>query len=137
MKQSEHLNPSEETRTGCPVTSKYGRTPPNKHGGVGRQQHVLNNRSPPINDEETFLSKQKRATLAQLRSGHCKLLYSYKKRFKETVSSSCPYCGMDSRDVPHLFNCTAHLNNMSPVYLWNKPVMTIWELSFLDPGNLD
>ena len=25
MKQSEHLNPSEETGTGCPVTSKYGR----------------------------------------------------------------------------------------------------------------
>ena len=39
MKQSGHLNPSEETRTGCPATSKYGRTPPNKHGGVGRQQH--------------------------------------------------------------------------------------------------
>ena len=38
MKQSGHLNPSEETGTGCPVTSKYGRTPPNKHGGVGRQQ---------------------------------------------------------------------------------------------------
>ena len=29
MKQSGHLNPSEETGTGCPVTSKYGRTPPN------------------------------------------------------------------------------------------------------------
>ena len=38
MKQTGHLNPSEETGTGCPVTSKYGRTPPNKHGGVGRQQ---------------------------------------------------------------------------------------------------
>ena len=38
MKQSGHLNHSEETGTGCPVTSKYGRTPPNKHGGVGRQQ---------------------------------------------------------------------------------------------------
>ena len=38
MKQSGYLNPSEETGTGCPVTSKYGRTPPNKHGGVGRQQ---------------------------------------------------------------------------------------------------
>ena len=36
MKQSGHLNPSEET--GSPVTSKYGRTPPNKHGSVGRQQ---------------------------------------------------------------------------------------------------
>ena len=36
MKQSGHLNHSEETGTGCPVTSKYGWTPPNKH--VGRQQ---------------------------------------------------------------------------------------------------
>ena len=39
MKQSGQLNHSEETRTGCPVTSKYGRTPPNKHGGVGGQHH--------------------------------------------------------------------------------------------------
>ena len=39
MKQSEHLNPSEETGTGCTFTSNYGRTPPNKHGGVGGQQH--------------------------------------------------------------------------------------------------
>ena len=43
MKQSGHLNPSEETVNGCPVTSKYGRTPPSKHGGVVRQQHELNN----------------------------------------------------------------------------------------------
>ena len=40
MKQYGHLNPSDETRTGCPVTSKYGRTPPNKHGGVGRPQQA-------------------------------------------------------------------------------------------------
>ena len=38
MKQSGHLNPSDETGTGCTDTSKYGRTPPTKHGGVGRQQ---------------------------------------------------------------------------------------------------
>ena len=38
MKQSAHLNPSEETATGCPVTSNYENTPPNKHVGVGRQQ---------------------------------------------------------------------------------------------------
>ena len=30
MKQSGHLNPSEKTGTGCPVTSKYGRRAPNK-----------------------------------------------------------------------------------------------------------
>ena len=38
MKRSGHLNPSEETGTRCPVTSKFGRTPPNKYGSVGRQQ---------------------------------------------------------------------------------------------------
>ena len=41
MKQSGHLNPIEETGTGCPVTSKYGRTPPNKHEDEGRQQQQM------------------------------------------------------------------------------------------------
>ena len=46
MKRSGHLNPSEETRTGCPVTSKYGRTPPNQHGCVvGQQQSRHKNSS--------------------------------------------------------------------------------------------
>ena len=40
--QSGHLNPSEETGTGFPVTSKYGRTPPSRHRGVGRQQQYSN-----------------------------------------------------------------------------------------------
>ena len=44
MKQSEYLHPNEETGTGCPVTSKYGRTPPNKHGGVGLQQQPTSKR---------------------------------------------------------------------------------------------
>ena len=38
MKPSGCLYSSEETETGCPVTSKYGKTSPNKHGGVGWQQ---------------------------------------------------------------------------------------------------
>ena len=47
MKQSGHFNHSEETGTGCPVTSKYGRTPPNKHGGMGKQQHQYVSQRPP------------------------------------------------------------------------------------------
>ena len=47
---------------------------------------VLNYRPPPINGEETYLTKRQRATLSQLRSGHCKLLNSYKKRLKQTGS---------------------------------------------------
>ena len=69
---------------------------------------VLNYRPPPINDEETYLTRRQLATLSHLRSGHCKLLNSYKKRLKQTDFSSFPDCGMDPQDVSHLFNCTAH-----------------------------
>ena len=101
------------------------------------RQHGGNNRPTPINDEETLLSRRQRTTLSQLRSGHCKLLNSYKKRLKQSDSSSCPDCGMDPQDVPHLFDWTAHPNDLSHVNLWDRPIETIRELSFLDPGNLD
>ena len=47
MKQSGHLYPSEESGTGCHVTSKYGKTPPNKHGCAGRQQQQIGLPPPP------------------------------------------------------------------------------------------
>ena len=86
---------------------------------------VLNYRPPPINDEETYLTSRQRATLSQLRSGHCKLLNSYKKRLKQTDSSSCPDCGMYPQDVPHLFNCTAHPTTLTHESLRDRPVKTI------------
>ena len=101
-----------------------------------KDNRVLNNRPPPISDEETLLSRRQRTTLSQLRSGHCKLLNSCKKRLKQSDSSSCPDCGMDPT-VPQRFDCTAHPNDLSPVNLWDRPIETIRELSFLDPGNLD
>ena len=105
--------------------------------GNMKDNRVLNIRPPSINDEETLLQRQQRTTLSQLRSGHCKLLNSYKKRLKQSDSSRCPDCGMDPQDVPHLVDCMAHSNDLSPVNLWDKPIETIRELSFLDPGNLN
>ena len=72
-----------------------------------KDNRVLNSRPPSINDEETLLQRRQRITLSQLRSGHCKLLNSYKKRLKQSDSSRCPDCGMDPQDVPHLFDCVA------------------------------
>ena len=86
---------------------------------------VLNFRPPHINDGETYLTRRQRATLSQLRFGHCKLLNSYKKRLKQTDSSSCQDCGMDPQDVPHLFNCTAHPTALTPENVWDRPVKTI------------
>ena len=75
---------------------------------------LLNNRPPPMNDEEAFLTRRQRITLSQLHFGQYKLLNSYKKRLKQTDSSSCSECGMDSQDVPHLFNYTAHPTALTP-----------------------
>ena len=75
---------------------------------IDNMTYNRHNRPPPMNDEETYLTRRQRATLSQLRSGHCKLLNSHKKRLKQTDSSSYPDCGMYSQDVPYLFNCIAH-----------------------------
>ena len=40
---------------------------------------VINNLPPSINDDESYLTRQQRAALSQIRFGHCKLLNSYKK----------------------------------------------------------
>ena len=78
-----------------------------------KDNRVLNNRPPSINDKETLLPRRQRTTLSQLRSGHCKLLNSNKKRLKQSDSSSCPDCVMDPQDVPHLFDCIAHPNDVT------------------------
>ena len=105
--------------------------------GNMKDNRVLNIRPLSINDEETLLQRRQRTLLSQLRSGHCKLLNSYKKRLKQSDSSRCPDSVMEPQDVPHQFYCVAHPNYMSPVNLWDKPNEMIRELSFLDPGNLN
>ena len=60
----------------------------NRAIGNMTDNRVLNNRAPPINDEEPHLSRQQWTTLSQIHSGHCKLMYSYKKQLKLTDSSS-------------------------------------------------
>ena len=47
---------------------------------------VLDGRPPPINNSEQELTRKERLTLAQLRSGHCRLLGSYKSRIKKDAS---------------------------------------------------
>ena len=96
---------------------------------------VLRNRPPSISSEEDIhvLRRSQRTTLSQLRSGHCRLL----NRLKSTVDLRCPDCGVNTHDVPHLFNCTAHLNTLLTVNLWDKPFELTRKLSFLDSRYLD
>ena len=60
---------------------------------------VLNGRPPPISNSEKELTKKERSTLAQLRSGYCRLLGSYKSRIKMDASLGvCADCGTTAPD---------------------------------------
>ena len=60
---------------------------------------VLDGLPHPINDPEKDLTRKERATLAQLRSGYCKLLGSYKSRIKkDAILDVCADCGT----TPHI-----------------------------------
>ena len=99
---------------------------------------VLDDLPHPINDSAKYLSRKERATLAQLRFGYCKLLGSYKSRIKKDASLNvCADCGQTPQDVKHLFACPAHPTTLIPSDLWNKPMDSIREFSYLEARNLD
>ena len=99
---------------------------------------MLDDRAPVINISEKKLTRKERTTLAQLRSGHCRLLGSYKSRISNDVSLDVfADCGKTQHDVKHLFNCTAHPTTMTPSDLWNRSVDAIQELNFIEAGILD
>ena len=90
-----------------------------------------------INDSEKDLIRKERATLAQLISGYCKLLGSYKSRIKKDASLDvCADCDKTPHDVKHLFACPAHPTTLIPSDLWSKPVDSFRKFSYLKEGSL-
>ena len=87
-----------------------------------RRNVVLDDRPPSINISENELTRKERTTLAQLRSGHCRLLSSYKNRISKDASLDvCADCGKTPHDVKHLFNCPAHPTTMTPLFQRQQP----------------
>ena len=87
-----------------------------------RRNVVLDDRPPLINISEKEQTRKECMTLAQLRSGHCRLICSYKSRISK--DASLVVCGKTPHNVNHLFNCPAHPTTMSD--LWNRPVDAIY-----------
>ena len=103
-----------------------------------RMNVVLDDRPPLINISEKELTRKERMTFVQLRSGHCRLLGSYKIRISKDASIYvCDDCGKTAHDDKHLFNCPAHPTTMTPSDLWNSIVDAIRELSYLEAGVTD
>ena len=99
---------------------------------------VLDDLPHQINDSENDLTRKERATLAQLRSGYCRLLGSYKSRIKkDDILNVCADFGKTPHNVKHIFAFPAHPTRLIPSYLCSKPMDSIREFSFLEAGNLD
>ena len=75
----------------------------------------------PINAWEKYMYMKERATLAQLRSGYCRLLGSYKSRMKTDVTLNvCADCGKTPHDVTQIFACPGHTTTLISTYLWSS-----------------
>ena len=79
---------------------------------------VLDGRPPPINNSEKELTRKECSTLPQLRSGHCRLMGSYKSRIK--------------KDASIYVCCPAHPTTLIPSDLWSRPTDAVRELSYLE-----
>ena len=83
---------------------------------------VLGASPPDISPLESLLPRSVRTTLAQLRSGHCRLLNSYKVRITSGISSDvCPQCGVAPHSIEHLFNCQSRPMQLTVQDLWDNP----------------
>ena len=91
---------------------------------------VLGTPPPDISPLESFLPRPVHTTLAQLRSGHCRLLKSYMARITSGVSDVCPECGVAPHAVEHLFNCSAHPTQLTVQDLCDNPA----EVDLPKPG---
>ena len=83
---------------------------------------VLGAPAPDVAVEEEDLPRKTRRTLAQLRSGECIALNSYKHKIGLTDSAVCPCCRNEEHTTQHIFRCPANETDFEPVDLWRRPV---------------
>ena len=99
---------------------------------------MIDGRPPPISSAEKELTRRERSTLAQIRSGHSRLLGSYKSRIKKDTSLNvCADCGTTQHDAKHLFVCPTHPTTMIPSDLWSRPTDGVRELSYREARDPD
>ena len=66
---------------------------------------LLNGRPPHIVTAEQTLPRKLRTILAQLRTGHSRILGQYMNRIDPTMRNHCHNCGHPPHDTHHLFDC--------------------------------
>ena len=89
--------------------------------GSRRPNGVLSDSAPDVDVAEMDLPRGTRTSLAQLRSGYCSALNSFKNRIGTSPTALCPCCRQAEHTTQHLFSCPAHPTSLSPLDLWLRP----------------
>ena len=99
---------------------------------------MLDGRPPLISNSEKELTRKECSTLAQLRSGYCRLLGSNKSRIKKDARLDvCADCGTTPHDVKYLFVFPGHPTTLIPSDVWSKPTDAVRELIYLEARDPD
>ena len=77
-----------------------------------------NGRPPPIATAEKTLPWKTRTILAQLRTGHSRILGQYNKRIYPTVRNHCLDCGHSPHETNHVFDCPSKPTTQTVESLW-------------------
>ena len=85
---------------------------------------LLNGR-PPLNaTAEQTLPRKTRTVLAQLRTGHSRILGQYMNRIdliRPTARNHCHNCGQSPHDTLHLFDCPSKPTTLTAESSWTAP----------------
>ena len=96
-----------------------------------RENRVLQQPAPDISASEVDLPRHHRTTLAQLRSGQCSRLLTYRYAIGISPTDACPECGTEPHTTQHLFRCTAAPTALSLDDLWENPIQVAQHLTSL------
>ena len=86
-----------------------------------RPNGVISGPAPEVNEEEDNLPRGTRTTLAQLRSGYCSDLNTFKHRINLIPSPVCPCCRQADHTSQHIFDCPENPTDLVPLDLWQRP----------------
>ena len=90
---------------------------------------LLNGRPPPIATAEQTLPRKTSTILAQLRTGHNRILGQYMNRIDPTARNYCHICGQSPHDTHHLFDSPSKPTTLTVESLWTAPAETAKHLN--------
>jgi len=79
-------------------------------------------------DRRETASRKDAILLAQLRSGHCIRLQSYKHLMDNSVDPNCPRCGQEPQTLEHWLDCSDTLQARLEIFGTTEelPLSTLW-----------